>query len=558
MAQDPVSATPAPAGPAASTDAAGRVVTGSPFAPLRRPMFRALWIALVISGLGSWMHDVGAGWLMTTLAPDPLMVAMVQTASQLPLFLLTLPAGALADIFDRRRYLIVTQLIMMAAAALLGIMTLAGLTTPATLILFTFLMGAGAALMMPAFSALIPDLVPREELTAAVTLNSIAFNAMRAVGPAVAGGILALTGPGLVFLLNAISFSAVIFVLNRWRSDTPASNLPAERFWSSLRTGIRYVSQSSALHVILLRGIALFVPMSAPLAFLPLIVRTGLGAGPQVYGLLLGAVGAGAVTAGLQLARLRERVPADSIIRAGTLGVILASLALAWSRNVGVLAVAMFVLGGSWISAQSTLQVTTQLSLPGWVRARGLAIFIGTFMGVMAVGAPTWGKLARLTSLETALSVAALAGLLGLLATWRLGLNRLSGADTTPAEPGGVPELPAGLDAEAGPVLVSIEYRIAQADHAAFLKAMQEVRRVRLRNGSGSWGVFRDHRDPDRFVEVFLDESWAAHIRQLYRVTQDDRRSMDRALAFHRGDAPPRITHLLSPPAGDRSWRPAG
>lgn len=540
---------PSPARPPAS---------GSAFAPLQRPVFRALWGALIVSALGSWMHDVGAGWLMTSLAPEPFMVAMVQSAAQLPLFLLTLPAGALADIVDRRRYLIATQLVMMVAALTLGILTLTGLITPALLILFTFLMGSGAALMMPAFSALIPDLVPRQELTAAITLNSIAFNAMRAVGPAVAGAILALTGPGIVFVGNAISFTAVIWVLSRWRTETPATNLPAERFTSSIRTGLRYVRQSKALHTILLRGIALFVPMSAPLAFLPLVVRTELDQGPEVYGLLLGSVGAGAVLAGLQLARLRAAIPADNIIRLGTTGVVIASLALAWVQQVWILAGAMFLLGGSWISAQSTLQVTTQLSLPGWVRARGLAVFIATFMGVLALGAPAWGKLAQYTSLQLALTAAAMGGVLGLLATWRLSLNLHTQADTTMAEPARLPELPGDLATGDGPVLVNVVYQVPENERNDFLRVMrEEVRRVRLRNGSSAWGVFMDPATPDRYVEVFMDESWEAHLRQHYRVTRDDQRILDRAAAHHRGDAPPAMRYLLSPALPPRNWRPA-
>ncbi len=529
----------------------------SGLAPLRRPVFRVFWGALIVSGLGSWMHDVGAGWLMATLAPDPVMVSLIQAASLLPLFLLTLPAGALADIVNRRRYLVGTQIWMMLAAGLLGLLTLSGQATAPLLIAFTFAMGSGTAMMMPAFSSVIPDLVPREELTAAITLNSIAFNAMRAVGPAIAGAILAVSGPGIVFLINAVSFSAVIWVLSRWRSGQPASTLAGERFLTSMRTGVRYVRQADALHAILLRGVALFLAMSAPLAFLPLFVKSELGAGPRTYGLLLGCVGAGAVLGGLQLARLRQRFSTDAIIRAGTVGVVLASLAMAWIRSVPLLAVAMLILGAAWISAQSTLQVTAQLSLPRWVRARGLAVFIATFMGVMAVGAPAWGKLAALTSLRWSLTAAAVLGLVGLALTWRLSLNRHAEADTTPAEPQPEPSLPAGVDEERGPVLVNVEYDIDPADAGRFVDSMEDVRRVRLRNGSAAWGLFQDTRDERRFVEVFLDETWSSHLRQHYRVTREDRRMIDLALSYHRGDRPPDIKHLLSPRDPGRRWRRA-
>ncbi|MCC5794559.1 MAG: MFS transporter [Chromatiales bacterium] len=520
---------------------------GSALAPLRRPVFRALWLALVVSSLGSWMHDVGAAWLMTTLAPEPVMVALVQAAALLPLFLLTLPAGALADLLDRRRYLIAIQIWLIVVAGSLGIMTLVGITSAWLLLLLTFAMGCGVALMMPAFSALIPDLVPREELMAAVTLNSMAFNATRALGPAIAGGIVALAGPGIVFVINALSFLAVVWVLWMWRSQQPASNLPAERFSAAMRTGLRYVRQSAALRVILLRGVALFVSMSAPLAFLPLVVRTELAADADTYGLLLGCVGAGAVLAGTQLARVRRSMSSDTLLLLGTLGVVLASLALAWVRNLPLLALAMLLLGASWISAQSTLQVITQLSLPAWVRARGLAVFIATFMGVMALGAPAWGWLASFTSIQFALTAAAVTGTLGVALTRHLHLERFAHSDPTPAEPLPEPRLPTPVPGDRGPVLVNIEYRIDPDDIEGFMATMQQVRRIRLRNGSMAWGVFQDSRDAGRFVETFLDESWNSHLRQHYRVTRDDRRVIDMAVAYHRGSEPPRIWHLLAP-----------
>ena len=521
----------------------------SALVPLGRPIFRALWLALIVSSMGSWMHDVGAAWLMTTLAPDPFMVSLVQAASLLPLFFLTLPAGALADIFDRRRYLITCQLWLLLTAASLGVLTLAGLTNEWLLLAMTVSMGCGTAMLMPAFSALIPDLVPREELTAAITLNSIAFNATRALGPAVAGTILSITGPGIVFLINAVSFSAVIWVIYRWRNEQPASALPSERFIGSLRTGLRYVRRASELHAVILRGMGLFAAMSAPLAFLPLVVKSELQQGPQTYGVLLGCIGAGAVATGALLPWLRQRLSADVVILMGSFGVVLASVALAYVRNLPLLALAMLALGASWISAQSTLQVTAQMSLPGWVRARGLAVFIASFMGVMALGAMGWGKLAAATSLQTALLAAAGLGALGTLLTSRLSLERVTRTDTTPAEPPPLePRLtpPAG-DEDRGPVLVTIEYEVNPDDTEAFIAAMQDVRRVRLRNGSAAWGLFQDTRNERCFRETFLDQSWLDHLRQRYRVTRSDRRTMDAALAYHHGSELPRIDYHVAP-----------
>ncbi len=517
-------------------------------APLRRPVFRGLWLALIVSSLGSWMHDVGAGWLMATLAPDPVMVSLVQAATLLPLFLLTLPAGALADIVNRKRYLIGTQLWMMMAAAVLGVLTLAGLTDKWTLLGLTLAMGCGSAMMMPAFSALIPDLVPREELIAAVTLNSIAFNATRALGPALAGLIVALAGPGVVFIVNAVSFSAVIWSISRWHTRQAASSLPGERFLGSMRTGMRYARQATELHAVILRGLALFIAMSAPMAFLPLVVKIELNAGAQTYGLLLGCIGAGAVVTGLMLSRIRRHYSTDTVIVMGSIGVVLASGALALVRNVPLLSLAMLVLGASWISAQSTLQVTAQLALPGWVRARGLAVFIASFMGVMALGAAGWGQFAKLTSLSTALLAAAAVGAIGTLLTSRISLERIAGRDHSPADPAFEPQfIPGGGDADRGPLLVNIAYRIRPEDAEAFIEAMQAVRKVRLRNGSAGWGLFQDTTDETRFTEIFMDESWLDHLRQKQRITIEDQRVLDAAFAFHQGPDTPVETHHVAP-----------
>ncbi len=515
-------------------------------APLRRPVFRGLWLALIVSSLGSWMHDVGAGWLMATLAPDPVMVSLVQAATLLPLFLLTLPAGALADIVNRKRYLIGTQLWMMFAAATLGILTLTGLTNEWILLGLTLALGCGSAMMMPAFAALIPDLVPREELIAAVTLNSIAFNATRAVGPALAGLIVALAGPGVVFIVNAVSFSAVIWSISRWRTRQPASSLPGERFLGSMRTGLRYARQATELHAVILRGLALFIAMSAPMAFLPLVVKAELQAGAQTYGLLLGCIGVGAVVTGLLLSRIRRRFSTDTVILMGSAGVVLASVALAVVRNVPLLSLAMLVLGASWISAQSTLQVTAQLALPGWVRARGLAVFIASFMGVMALGAAGWGQFAKFTSLSTALLAAAAVGAMGTLLTSRLSLERIAGRDHSPADPAFEPQfIPGSGDADRGPLLINIVYRIRPEDAEAFIEAMQAVRKIRLRNGSAGWGLFQDTTDETRFTEIFIDESWLDHLRQKQRLTIEDQRALDAALAFHQGpDAPVETLHV--------------
>ncbi len=515
-------------------------------APFRRPIFRWLWLALVVSTIGSWMHETGAAWLMTTLAPDPVMVSLVQAANLLPTFLLALPAGALADIVDRRRFLLFSLSWLMLTAGLLGVLTVTGRITAWALLGMTLAMGTGAAMMMPAFASLVPDLVPRRELPAAVTLNGIAFNASRAIGPLLAGTLVSLAGPGLVFLVNSASYLGVIAVIYFWRNERQPGALPSERFFGAIRTGFRYARQSTGLQVVIARGILFFIVVSAPLAFLPLIVRQEMGLGPDVYGRLLGAIGLGAVLVGVNLATLRRYLSDDLLAALGSAGTILATLALALVRDPLWLAPAMLLLGASWISTLSTLQVVAQLSLPEWVRARGLAIFLASFMGTVAGASAMWGQVAAATSLAEALVWAAAVGTLGLFVSLPLNMRRYASADPTLVAPLPDPSVPFTIEEDRGPVLVEVRYEIDPGEADEFVAAMQPVRKLRLRNGAITWGLFQDTADERLFVEVFVDESWLEHLRQHRRLTRGDMEILAAAYGFHRGSERPRVSHRVA------------
>ena len=527
----------------------------SALSPLRIKIFRNLWLANLVSNLGTWMQDVSAGWLMATLAPDPFMVSLVQVSWVLPAFLLTLPAGALADIVDRRAYMLSAILWMTVMAGILGVLTVTGQITPWLLIAFTFGLGVGMAMMWPAFSALVPDLVPRSELVAAVTANSIAMNLTRAVGPAIAGVLIAASGPGPVFLLNALSFVGIFIVILRYRSMQPRGTLPSERFVGALRSGFSFARQSPALQTVMIRGLAFFTAMSGMFAFLPLIVREEVGAGPQTYGWLVTSMGAGAVVTGLLLARIRSRFSNDTVLGAGTLIAAATLFGLANIRSPALLALIMFLTGAAWISVVSTLQVSAQLSLPAWVRARGLAIYIATFMGSMAVGSATWGRLASATSTTTALTVAAgfclLAGLIA--SRWRLAAH--TDIDHSIAQPFTEPSLTPDR-AHEGPVMVNIEYFIAPEDRSDFEAAMRDVRRMRLKNGASAWGLYRDADDELRYVESFIDLTWLDHLRRAERITVEDMEFKRVADAYHRGDDPPKVSHYIArgAPKRRRYW----
>jgi MFS family permease len=505
-----------------------------------------LWIASVVSNIGSWMHEVGAGWLMTSLAPSPLMVALVQAATTAPVFLLALPAGALADIVDRRRYLITSQVWMMISAATLGALTLAGVTTAPILLILTFALGIGTAMMMPAWGAITPELVQRAELQAAIGLNTMGMNVARSVGPALAGLIVAAAGSGMVFILNALSFLAVIAALKRWQRAPTESELPAERLVGAVRAGLRYARHSPGLRAVLARGVAFFVFASASWALLPLIVRQELHSGPGTYGLFLACMGLGAIAGALLLPRVHARLSRDRMVAGATALYAIAMLALAHSGNVYAAGAAMLVTGLAWISVVSSLMTAAQTALPAWVRARGLALFWVVFMGGMAAGSALWGQVATWLGIPYALTLAAVGALGGIAATWRFRIGQHDVHDLSPSMTWPTPMGADELEIDRGPVMVTVEYRIDPARSDEFARVMHQMRRIRRRDGAFMWELFDDIEDPGRRVECFMVESWIEHLRQHERVTVADRDVIDRTRAFHLGSELPRVTHLVA------------
>jgi MFS family permease len=367
----------------------------SPWRPLRHPTFRSLWIATVASNVGTWLQSVGAAWLMTSLTSSAVMVALVQAATSLPMFLLSLPAGALADVVDRRKLLLFTQSWMTVAAAGLGILTFAGRTGPWTLLLFTTLLGLGAALNQPAWQAIVPELVPREELPPAITLGSIGFNIARAAGPALGGLIVAAAGAQANFLLNALSFLGVVVVLYRWERPEESSVLPAERFLGAMRTGVRFVRHSPEVLAVIVRGAVFVVCASSLWALLPVVARTELGRGPTGYGLLLTALGIGAVAGAMALPRLNRKGSTDLIVAVASLVFAGGILALGYVRSFWLLFAALLAAGGAWLSLLSSLNVAIQTLVPSWVRGRALSVYMLFIFGGLAGGSALWGAVAE-------------------------------------------------------------------------------------------------------------------------------------------------------------------
>lgn len=513
---------------------------------LRHPVYRALWTASVASNLGTWLQSVGASWLMTSLAASATMVALVQAMTSLPMFLLSLPAGALADVMDRRRLLLITQSWMLACAAALGLLTMAGLVTPWLLLLFTFLLGLGTALNGPAWQSIVPELVPREDLPGAVTLQSIGFNIARAIGPAIGGLLVAAAGPEATFFLNAASFVGVLWVLLRWKRQPMESVLPGERFLGALRTGLRYVRHAPDVRALIVRG-GTFVFCAASLwALLPVVARAELRQGPAGYGLLLASLGAGAVSGAFALPQLKRRSSGKGIVALAMLAFAAGTAALASVRIFWMLCVALFFAGAAWLALLSSLNVALQTVIPSWVRGRALSVYMLGIFGGLSVGSAVWGAVADRLGTASALWISAAGMVLGLAATWRVHLPSGEGLDLAPSRQWPAPRQARDLELDRGPVLVTIEYQIDPARAAEFREAMHDLRRIRLRDGSLQWGLFADSDSPDRWTEVFLVESWVEHLRQHERVTVADEEVRHRAGSFHVGDRPPAVRHLLA------------
>jgi MFS family permease len=521
----------------------------SPWRPLRHPVFRALWLATIASNLGTWLQNVGASWMMTTLTTSTTMVALVQAATSLPMFLLSLPAGALADVLDRRRILLVTQAWMAVSAALLGGLTLAGWMTPGLLLLFTFLLGLGAALNQPAWQAITPELVPREDLPGAISLGSVGFNIARAAGPAIGGLIVAAAGAGANFLLNAASFLGVMVVLYRWRRPAESvSALPAERFLGAMSAGLRYVRHSPEVLAVTVRGSAFVICSSSLWALLPVVARVDLKQGPTGYGLMLAALGIGAVAGAFALPRLNRKGSTDYVVIAATLVFAGATAALGSIRVFWFLCFALLLAGGAWLSLLSSLNVAIQTVVPAWVRARALSVYMLVFFGSLSLGSALWGLVGDRIGTSPALLAAAAGQVVALLATMRYRLQSGEGLNLAPSRQWPAPIVHDALEVEddRGPVLITVEYRIDPDTAGAFAAAMRDVRRIRLRDGALQWGLFVDSSNPGRYTEVFLTKSWLEHLRQHERVTMTDTDVVLQARAFHIGEAPPVVEHLIA------------
>jgi MFS family permease len=532
-----------------------RLATDGIIAPLRHAVFRRIWLASLVSNLGILIQGVGAAWAMTQMTSSADKVALVQTALMLPVMLISMPAGAIADMHDRRIVALVSLGIALAGATALTVLAWFGLVTPNILLALCFVVGSGMALFGPAWQASVSEQVPAETLPAAVALNGISYNIARSFGPAIGGIVVATAGAVAAFAVNAALYLPLMVVLFLWNRANEPSRLPRERLNRAMVSGVRYITNSPSIKIVLTRTLVTGIIGGSVSALMPLVARDLLHGGAQTYGIMLGAFGMGAVFGALNIGEVRRRMSGEAAVRACAISMAGAIAAVALSTNAILTAVALVLAGAVWMLAVALFNIGVQLSAPRWVAGRSLAAFQASIAGGIAVGSWGWGHLTDLAGVETALLVSAGMMLLSpLLGIW-LRMPRVGARNEDATELLADPEVQLSLTGRSGPLVVEIEYRVAQDNARAFHNVMQEVQLSRQRNGAYGWSIARDIGDPELWTERYHCPTWFDYLRQRNRATQSERALHQRAIDFHLGPDPIRVRRMLERPFGSVRWK---
>ncbi|TBN42473.1 MFS transporter [Paracoccus subflavus] len=517
----------------------------SALAPFRHRDFRLLWGATLVSNFGGLVQAVGAAWLMTQLTDSATLIALVQASNTLPIMLLALGSGALADIFDRKTILMFAQIFMAAVSLALAVVAWQGWLTPWLLLGFTFLIGAGQALYNPPWQASMGDLVPRADLPAAVTLNSVGFNLMRSVGPAAGGFIVAAFGAAAAFAVNAASYAPLLGALFRWRPEIAPRTAPPEAFLPAVGAGLRYVFLSPNLLKVIGRGALFGFAAVSVLALLPLVAKSHPEGGSMLFGGLLGCYGIGAIFGAALNPRIRARFDNENIVRMAFAGFALSAVVLGQTQSVALHALALLPAGASWVLALSLFNVTVQLSTPRWVVARALALYQTATFGGMAAGSWVWGGVAGARGLGDALTGAGLVLLAGAVIGVWFKAPEFGTADLDPVNRFREPALRLDLRGRSGPIMVMVDYRIDQADVPEFLRLMRRRRAIRRRDGARNWALLRDLEHPDLWSESYHIATWDEYVRHNLRRTKSDAEVTVALRALHRGEGDPLVHRMI-------------
>ena len=524
-------------------------------APLRHSLFRRIWLASLVSNLGILIQGVGAAWAMTQMTSSADKVALVQTALMLPIMLIAMPAGAIADMHDRRIVALVSLAIALAGATALTVLAWLNLVTPNVLLALCFVVGSGMALFGPAWQASVSEQVPAETLPAAVALNGISYNIARSFGPAIGGIVVATAGAVAAFAVNAALYLPLMIVLFLWNRAHEPSRLPRERLNRAIVSGVRYISNSPSIRIVLIRTLVTGLIGGSVSALMPLVARDLLHGGAQTYGIMLGAFGMGAVIGALNIAEVRRRMSGEAAVRACAISMAFAIAAVAISKQPVLTAAALVLAGGVWMLAVALFNIGVQLSAPRWVAGRSLAAFQASIAGGIALGSWGWGHLTDVAGVETALLVSAGLMLLSpLLGLW-LRMPPIGARNEAASEVLADPEVRLSLTGRSGPLVVEIEYRVAQDSARLFHNVMQEVQLSRQRNGAYGWSIARDIADPELWTERYHCPTWLDYLRQRNRATQSERALHQRAIDFHIGPEPIRVRRMLERPFGSVRWK---
>ncbi|GAK70632.1 putative major facilitator superfamily transporter [Agrobacterium rubi TR3 = NBRC 13261] len=527
----------------------------SPLTPLKHQTYRTIWFASIASNFGGLIQAVGAAWMMTALSSSENMIALVQASTSLPIMLFSLVSGALADSFDRRRIMISAQLLMLTASVMLTAFAWFDWLSPWLLLFFTFMIGCGTALNNPSWQASVGEMVPREDLPAAVTLNSVGFNITRSVGPAIGGVIVAIAGAAAAFLVNTFSYFTLIYALVKWQPPKNTSTLPREQLFAAISAGMRYVAMSPNIGKVLIRGFLFGLSASAILALMPLVARDLVQGGPLTYGIMLGAFGVGAIGGALISARLRETLSSEWIVRVAFLGFAFSAGVTAISTNAILTAFVLTVSGASWVLALSLFNTIVQLSTPRWVVGRALSLYQTLTFGGIAVGSWLWGSLAENYGLTYSLLCSCVLMLAGVLVGFKLTMPAFASLNLDPLNRFVEPNLRLDIKPRSGPIAILVDYEIDDSDLPEFMAIMVERRRIRLRDGAQNWTLMRDLENPDIWTEIYHVPTWVEYVRHNHRRTQADAESWDSILKLHRGATRPRVHRMIErqaiPPQDD-------
>jgi len=524
-------------------------------APLKHSVFRRIWLASLLSNLGILIQGVGAAWAMTQMTSSADRVALVQTALMLPVMLISMPAGAIADMHDRRIVALISLAIALTGATALTVLAWLNLVTPNLLLALCFVVGSGMALFGPAWQSSVSEQVPAETLPAAVALNGISYNIARSFGPAIGGIVVASAGAVAAFAVNAVLYLPLLVVLFLWNRVSEPSRLPRERLNRAMVSGVRYINHSPSIKIVLTRTLVTGLIGGSVSALMPLVARDLLHGGAQTYGIMLGAFGMGAVIGALNIGEVRKRLSGEAAVRACALSMAGAIAAVAMSDQPVLTAAALVLAGAVWMLAVALFNIGVQLSAPRWVAGRSLAAFQASIAGGIAIGSWGWGHLTDIAGVQTALLVSAgLMALSPLLGLW-LRMPPVGARNEAATETLADPEVRLSLTGRSGPLVVEIEYRVAQDNARAFHNVMQDVQLSRQRNGAYGWSIARDIADPELWTERYHCPTWLDYLRQRNRSTQSERALHQRAMDFHLGPDPVRVRRMLERPFGSVRWK---